>query len=362
MVDYSFNALRDLARQDIANPGAAMFQGAQGGNALYKISQGRQADELTPAAMAGDRNALARLAGVDFARANTIDTNAYERKRQGAADSRAAAADARSAEAFKRSTIEWERKTADQKALDVANVVYNASTPEMFEQAKVLLKARGIDPSQLRFEDRQLYIDQATDLASKIKAGTYTPQSPEGKFAEDKRRGVLPADAVQGSTGRPTEAATRSAALYSVVAPELAIAEQTYSKLSNPGDQVLSKFGVPGNVVNTPEFQRARAAVGAIAQSYLYMASGAAAPAEEVKKIVDSVTPVIGDKPPAIADKQQRLRNLVNAIRLNAGNAAPAAGQPPPGAGAGGGPRPRATNPQTGQVLEFDGQQWVPAK
>jgi len=192
MVDYSFNALRDITRAPIANPGEAMLQGAQGGNYLYKIGQGRQADELTPAAMAGDRNALAKLAGVDFARASKIDDTAYDRKRQGVADGRAAAADARSAELFKRSTIEWERKTADQKAEDVANVVYNARTPEMFEQAKVLLKARGIDPSQLRFEDRQLYIDQATDLASKIKSGQYTPQSPQGKLEADRRAGVLP--------------------------------------------------------------------------------------------------------------------------------------------------------------------------
>jgi hypothetical protein len=332
MVDYSSPYLRMLAGQEIANPGLAQFQGAQAGNALYKISQGREADAISGQAATGDKNALARLYGLDFDRAKGIEETGYQRGRNAKADARAAAAEGRSAEMFKRSTIEWERKTADQRAEDVANVVFNADTPEKFEQAKVLLKARGIDPTNLRFEERQMYIDQATDLASKIKAGQYTPQSPEGKFAADKAHGALPADATQGGGRPPTEAAMRSGALYSVAAPELAIAEQTYSKLSNTSDQVLSKFGVPGNVVNSPDFQRARSAVATIAQSYLYMASGAAAPAEEVKKIVDSVTPVIGDKPGVVADKQARLRTLVNAIRLNAANS-PAAGNAPPAGG-----------------------------
>lgn len=128
---------------------------------------------------------------------------------------------------------------------------------------------------------------------------------------------------------KPTEAMNRNAGLYSVSNPELDIVAKTYGELSDPTNQILGKTGVPGNTIASPGFQRAKSAVETIAQSYLYSASGAAAPAEEVAKIVNSVTPVLGDKPPVVADKLARLQRLVAAIKLNAGSAAPT-GAPAP--------------------------------
>jgi hypothetical protein len=376
------NALALISDPYVGDP-AAGFKGAQAGNALYKITQGHEADAISGAAAGGDKAALARLYGLDYERAASIDDRAFNRGRAVVADARAAAADSRAAAAEGRAKETFDRAAAADKTERIARVISSATTPEMFEQAKTILAAQGMDVSALTFENRDLYINQAVSTADQFRRGVdlakiqadaakaaadaAKPLSNEGKFAYDKARGNLPADAVPATgSGRPTEAMNRNAGLYSVSAPELAIVAETYGALSNTGDQILNSAGVPGNVIKSPAFQRARSAVETIAQSYLYSASGAAAPAEEVKKIVDSVTPVIGDKPALVADKYRRIQRLVDAIKLNAGSAAPDIARPdmtaPPGNGAGGAPRPRATNPQTGQAIEWNGSAWVPVK
>lgn len=164
MVDYSNPYLRQLAGQEIANPGLAQFQGAQTGNALMKFANAREADALSPAAMAGDKNALARLSGVDFERARSIQNDAEARARAAAAEGRAAAAEGRAKTVF-------DRQSAADKTERIARTLYSADTPDKFEQAKRILAANGVDPSQLRFEDRQTYIDQAISVADQIKKG-----------------------------------------------------------------------------------------------------------------------------------------------------------------------------------------------
>lgn len=197
------NALALISDPYTGDPMAG-YKGAQAGNALYKISQGRAADALTPAAFAGDKNALARLTEVDFDRARTIQNDAEAKRRAAAGDARANAAEGRAASTFN-------RVEAADKAEKVARVLFSADTPEKFTTALTILKAQGVDTSALNFEGRQSYIDQSVSVADQFRRGVdlakiqadaakaaaeaAKPLSPEGKVAYDKDRGLVPPSA-----------------------------------------------------------------------------------------------------------------------------------------------------------------------
>lgn len=342
MVDYSFNALRDLTRAPIANPAEAMFQGAQGGNYLYKVGQGRQADELTPAAMAGDKNALAKLAGVDYARASKIDDTAYDRKRQGVADGRAAAAESRAAAAESRTAADWARKDQAGKIEDVSRVIFSADTPEKFEVAKGMLKARGIDPTNLKFEERDTYLAQARSLSDQVAAGKPIEVSAGASLMKPSGE-VLGTAPPNPGAGKPTEAAVRNGQLFSVAAPELGIVNQTFGSLADPTNQIIGKAGLPGNLVASAPYQRARGAISTIIATYLYSVSGATANPGEVANQTEILTPKLGDKADVIRDKLERVNRMVNSIKIGArGATSEVDGAPPPvggqaGAAPGGG-------------------------
>lgn len=65
------------------------------------------------------------------------------------------------------------------------------------------------------------------------------------------------------------------------------------------------------------------------------------------------------DKPDAV-NAQLILNALQREQAMQAGSAAAPNSAPPPPPAQTVAPRPRATNPQTGETVEFDGQQWVP--
>jgi hypothetical protein len=151
-----------------------------------------------------------------------------------------------------------------------------------------------------------------------------------------------PADPASAAANKgDTEQTRRAKQLASVVNPQLDIAVNNFDALSDGGNQFWSGVNQGSGVGTSPAFQQARNAVQTIAQSYLYSVSGAAAPAEEVKKLVDSVTPVPFESPEAVADKKDRLKQMVDAINLMAN-------------GGGSGASPAGTtytfNPATGEL------------
>lgn len=134
-----------------------------------------------------------------------------------------------------------------------------------------------------------------------------------------------PNDPSMASNKPPTDAQRKAGSLYTVVAPdaELLLGDGTkpgaFDALGDGGSQAWNGIGVAG--INplaglaSSEFQSAKDAVTNIAQSYLYAMSGAAAPAEEVKKIADLVTPNPGDSTERKAEKRRRLESYVQAIQ-----------------------------------------------
>lgn len=135
-----------------------------------------------------------------------------------------------------------------------------------------------------------------------------------------------------GNGPKPTEQQLRNQSLYSVVKPDVdsllgdpATGKKgTFDSLSNWVSQSVEAAGPLGMVIGggpNADFKEAKNALNTIAQSYLYSVSGQAAPAEEVKKIVDSVTPQFGEPKPSVDEKKKRLARYVEAIKLAGGKA-----------------------------------------
>lgn len=334
MVNYDNPYLRQIAGQEIANPGQAFAQGGQAGNLLFKISQGREADALTPAAVGGDKNALARLSGLDFNRAKSITDTTYQHGRDAAADSRAAASEGRAAEEFK-----WKQQA--QNADAIARLVFSATTPEAFEQAKVMLKARGVQGAEnFTFADRDGLIASAKSLKDQAESGKPIEVSAGASLMKPTGEVIGTAPPNPGAN-KPTEAAVRNGQLFSVAAPELGIVNETFSSLTDASNQILAKAGVPGNFVTSAPYQRAKGAISTIIATYLYSVSGATANPGEVANQTEILTPRLGEKPDAVADKLRRINTMVNSIKMGARGAdsGPAgAVAPPPGPQGGSGP------------------------
>ena len=139
-----------------------------------------------------------------------------------------------------------------------------------------------------------------------------------------------PADpASQAANKGDTEQTRRARQLATVVNPQIAIVEQNWESLKDAGDQLKGATGQAGLAVpfgvGAPSsgYQQAANALQTIAQSYLYSVSGAAAPAEEVRKLVDSVTPRYGEDEASIDNKLALVKQMVAAINGMANGGAP---------------------------------------
>jgi hypothetical protein len=120
------------------------------------------------------------------------------------------------------------------------------------------------------------------------------------------------------SGGAPTAAAAQAQYLYGIAQPELPIVEETFPALTELGNQIAARGGDATYWATSPEYQRASNALRVIIQNYLYSVTGAAAPQGEVDNWFNSVMPRIGESAPAIADKLQRVRNMIEQMRVKA--------------------------------------------
>lgn len=148
------------------------------------------------------------------------------------------------------------------------------------------------------------------------------PAAPEGP-----RSGIIPL--TEGKPGKlATEAETRARALYTVAAPDLKRVEENFSALSSFYDQASGALaGVVGadNFLTSPQYQQASNALSNVAQTYMYVTSGASAPEAEVQRMVRSLTPRPGESAASVRDKLDRVKTMVTAIRQAGGNWSPPA-------------------------------------
>ncbi|PAP96640.1 hypothetical protein CIT31_02610 [Mesorhizobium wenxiniae] len=209
-----------------------------------------------------------------------------------------------------------------------------------------------------------------------------TPQAGGGAAPAPNasgRPGIIPL--TEGKPGKlATEGERRNRSLYSVVEPELKIVETNFDALADIKNQAYSRLPF-SEYVTTPEYQQAANSLQTIVSSYLYSVSGATATPDEVRKQTDILTPRPGESKPSIESKKRRVRAMVDSIRQSGGQWEPSRPGGTPGApGADIGPsrvynpNPPASNPgvakyqnravnrQTGEIIEWDGSNWVPVQ
>lgn len=154
--------------------------------------------------------------------------------------------------------------------------------------------------------------------------GSAAPAAPSGyRATQDGNLTYIPGGPADPSTpAKTTEATRRNQQLSSMIGPELQTVEQNWDELASGTNQAANAvpFGA-GYGATSPGYQQATNSLATIAQSYLYSVSGAAAPAEEVKKLVDSVTPKPFESAQSIADKKSRIRQMAAAVQEAAGGA-----------------------------------------
>lgn len=162
----------------------------------------------------------------------------------------------------------------------------------------------------------------------KLPEGTKGPSAPSGyRQTTDGNLEFIPggpADPAANAANKgDTDQTRRAKQLSSVVTPQLEIALQHYNSLGDVAEMAKGSNSATYGMTS-PQYQQAQNAVRTIAQSYLYSVSGQAAPAAEVDKIVDSVTPRPFESPQAVANKKALLKSYVDAINMMAqGGAAP---------------------------------------
>lgn len=137
-----------------------------------------------------------------------------------------------------------------------------------------------------------------------------------------------PHDPANAALKPPTDADVRAAKLSGVIQGDKELllgANGIYDKLADPWSQAVGAevgvggFGAgrPGLALAAPDYQSATNALTNIAQSYLYAISGQAAPAGEVAKIIESVTPKFGEDASSVKNKKARLASYIAAIEAS---------------------------------------------
>lgn len=109
------------------------------------------------------------------------------------------------------------------------------------------------------------------------------------------------------------------------------------------------------NVLNSPERQRVEAAQLDILDAALTLGTGAAYTKEQLQGYRRAFFPQVGDDSTTVKDKSDRLQNVIQAARIAAGRAAPAADQGAPSAMR----QPSApAQYNVGQVIEANGKRY----
>lgn len=182
------------------------------------------------------------------------------------------------------------------------NILTQQATPEPTKLMEI--NGRLVDP--YTGELRQDYSDQGAEQRA----------APAGyAWGESGGLSFIPGGPADPSTqAKTTEAQRRNQQLASVIQRELPTVDANWNELANPQNQAGGMIPGLGNMIRSPGYQQATNAISTIAQSYLYSVSGAAAPAEEVQKLVQSVTPTPFESPQSVAQKKLRIQQMADAV------------------------------------------------
>jgi hypothetical protein len=161
------------------------------------------------------------------------------------------------------------------------------------------------------------------------------PAAPPSGYRDngDGTLSFIPGGPADPSTNaKTTEATRRNQQLAKVMMPEAESllgkngAGGTFDSLSDGGNQFatgVNVFGArPLQGFTAADFQQAQNSLKTIVASYLYSVSGATATDEEVQRQTDVLTPKPFEAPESVAQKKQRLQQMVEAV-VEAANGTP---------------------------------------
>lgn len=213
--------------------------------------------------------------------------------------------------------------------LERSDPIYQLQRQKLEQEVAAMGQPQPIQPIEI---NGQLINPQTMEVMGDFRSNE-APAAPSGyQWAEGGLSPIPggPADPAFANAAKPpTDAQRKANSLFAVVEPDaqLLLGDGTpenpgiFNDLGDGGSQAwngVGAFGVtPLAPLASPNFQAAKDAVTNIAQSYLYAMSGAAAPAEEVKKIADLVTPNPGDSPQRKEEKRRRLQSYIDAIAVS---------------------------------------------
>lgn len=125
---------------------------------------------------------------------------------------------------------------------------------------------------------------------------------------------------ITGIAKGQTEDARKNQQLYTRTIQQLPIVMKNFDELAKLGNQAGSAVPLVRNWLTSGGYQEANNALTDIAASYLYSVSGATANPGEVANLVKTVTPTPGEDPASVADKKARIQQMVESIKVRAGN------------------------------------------
>lgn len=132
-----------------------------------------------------------------------------------------------------------------------------------------------------------------------------------------------------GSGGKVTEGMRRAKGFKASMKSSIANLQTNFEALTNPrnylGDAAKN---IGGRAMMTPEGQMSADSFDEVVADALYIASGATLTQPEIVRKVAAIRPAPNDDPKTIEAKRQRLRDLVDAVDIMAGDV-PGSGHPP---------------------------------
>jgi hypothetical protein len=158
----------------------------------------------------------------------------------------------------------------------------------------------------------------------------YKPGTPErAQFISSGGKNTAP---------KTTEDQDKNRQIYHDILPEMTVVQKNWDGLGSAADAAGksfgSRFGLSGYTTSS-EYQRGSQALQYIIQNSMYSKSGQSAPEGEVARMADALMPKPGEGADVRKDKLQRIKTLVDGVKIRAygGGNAPgvAAGSPPSG-------------------------------
>lgn len=166
----------------------------------------------------------------------------------------------------------------------------------------------------------------------------YGGRTREQWLADERARQQITADLrppPKAPAGPKAPASTESMKKAAFLLPgaETALASlETYKPSIQ--DAIARRIPGVGGMMESEESQKAGQAAATIAEAYIRLTTGASATTSELANVVDQMVPKATDKPGTLIAKAARRKQVVQAIRDAAGNAAhTAAATPPPPSG-----------------------------